>query len=68
MEALLVGGRKGNIVIAFKKGHLHLNWGELNAPILGLGFHFPFHPLSMKIMSFKKMPRLTDSLVGTEVF
>lgn len=57
MEAFLIGGGGGrNIVIALKMYHLHLNWGELDAPISELRFYFPFHLLSMKIMSFRKMP------------
>ena len=36
-----MGGER-TIVIALKMYHLNLNWGELNAPIWGLFFLFPF--------------------------
>lgn len=41
METFLMGEER-NIVIALKMYHLNLNWGELNAPIIGLLFLFPF--------------------------
>ena len=51
-----MGGER-TIVIALKVYHVNINWGELNVPIGGLFFsYFPFHLLSMKILSFKKTP------------